>query len=164
MCSVLLVVLTKCLLKCPSSTKPPLPWKVLVARLHSGTVLLVKRSILNVWQCSKYASVSITAQWFVCTVTLCYELHQTHLEFCHIQNSIFSGILRVILVYSTPFKKLAYSKLRHITSLSIFKIGGIFKTLWNFEQAYSKPCQSQNGQKNLFRHYSAIFKDMKSLV
>ena len=94
-------------------------------------------------------------------MTLCYELRQTRLEFWHIQDSIYSGTFRLIQVYLTPFKTLAYSKPCHITSPSIFKIRDIFKTLWSFEQAYSEPCQSQNGQNNLFRHYSATFKHMQ---
>ena len=46
LCSFLLVFLTKCLLKYPSSTKSSLPHKLLVARLHSGTILLAKRDFM----------------------------------------------------------------------------------------------------------------------
>ena len=43
-----LVFLTKCLSKCPSSTKLQCPEKFLVAHLHSFIILFAKRSILNV--------------------------------------------------------------------------------------------------------------------
>ena len=42
-----------------------------------------------------------------------------------------------------------------------FRTGSIFKTLRNFDQAYSEPCHSQN---SLFRHYSAIFWPTHNLV
>ena len=53
----LLVLLAKC-----SSKSPPLPWKLLVASLHSGTILFAKRFIVNVWQCYAFVSFSIADQ------------------------------------------------------------------------------------------------------
>ena len=60
--SFLLVFLTKWLSKCPSSTKPPLPWKLHVVRLYSDTIVFAECSILNNWHCSECAFVLITAQ------------------------------------------------------------------------------------------------------
>ena len=37
----------------------------------------------------------------------------------------------------------------------------MFKTLGNFDQAYSEPCHSQS---SLFRQYSTIFRDIQNLV
>ena len=53
-----LVFLAKCLLKCPSSMKPPLPWKCLVSQLHSAIILFAECSILKFWQCSKYTYIT----------------------------------------------------------------------------------------------------------
>ena len=114
----------------------------------------------------------------ICTVTLCYLLHQRHSGFSHIQNSIYSGICRhiqaysallshihaywgIIKAYSAPCKTLTYSQPCHITNPDIFRTAGIFKTLWNFDQAYSEICLSQNG---LLRHYSAIFRYIQNFV
>ena len=51
-------------LKYPSSTTPLPPCldKFMAANVHPKIILFAKRSILNVWQCSEYVSVSITAQ------------------------------------------------------------------------------------------------------
>ena len=62
-----LVFLMKCLSKYWSTPvpQPPLPPcldKFMAANLHQGIILFAKRSILNVWQCSEYVSVSLTAQ------------------------------------------------------------------------------------------------------
>ena len=83
-----LVFLTKCLSNCSSSTKPPLPWKFLFVCLHSGIIRFAKRSILNVWQCSEYVPVSITA---------CYIVQWSYAMYCirHIQNS---GIFRILFI------------------------------------------------------------------
>ena len=77
---------------------------------HSGITIFAKRWILNVWQCSEYASVSITAPF-------CYVLHQAHSEFCHIQNSIYSSTFSHIQAYSVL--------LRHI------------QAYWGIAKAYS---------------------------
>ena len=89
--------LTRSLSKRPSSTNlPPLcPEKFLVAQLHSGIFIFSKCSTLNVWQCSEYVSVSITAQLF---------LQWPYVMYCirHIQNSgIFSTLF--FLVYAGVF-------------------------------------------------------------
>ena len=52
------------------------------------------------------------------------------------------------------FSTLVYSHF-HIPSPGIFRTRGIFNTMWNFDQANSELCHSQN---SLFRHYSAIFR------
>ena len=114
------------------------------------------RSIINVWQCSKYVSLLMTDQQFVNWPYVMYCIR-------HIQNSgIFSNlffqvharifkhdqsylgifthiktVLRQIQSYSAPFVTLAYSQL--CVSPSIYKTKGLFKTLWNNDQAYSVP-------------------------
>ena len=65
-----------------------------------------------------------------------------------------SALLKRIRAYSTPFLTLAYSQPYHIPSLGIFRTGTIFKSLWDFDQAYSEPCHCQNDHNSLFRHYS----------
>ena len=153
------------------------PEKCLVAHLHLGFLLFAKRSILNVWQYSKFA-LSLNNFSVICEVTLCYLLHLRYSGFSHIQNSIYSGICRhiqtylallshihaywgIIKAYSAPCKTPAYSKPCHITSSGIFRTAAIFKTLWNFDQAYSEICLSQNG---LLRHYSLIFRYSQNFV
>ena len=86
-----LVFLTKCLSKCLSSMKPPMPWKI------SGCVPALRhcsfcqtfhfKSMTVFWICLCFDNYSV-----ICTVTLCYVLHQTHSEFWHIQHCSFSGI------------------------------------------------------------------------
>ena len=65
----------------------PCPEKFLVAYLHSDIVLFAKCSILNVWQCSAYISLNNCS--VICTVTLCFVLHQIHSKFSHIKNCLF---------------------------------------------------------------------------
>ena len=48
----------------------------------------------------------------------------------------------------------------HIQSPGIFRAGGIFETLWNFDQAYSEYCHSQN---SLFIYW-AIFRHIQNVV
>ena len=113
----------------------------------------------------------------ICTVTLCYVLHQTHLQVWHIQNSVYSGIF---MVYPSIFSIIkAYSHiLRHFHSifstlcnpciyshLAIFRpltlrTGGIFKCRWNFDQAYWERCHNQI---SLSKNYSAIFNHIQNL-
>ena len=63
----------------------------------------------------------------------------------------------IVKAYLTPCVTLTYWKLCDIPCPSRSRAGGIFKTLWNFDQAYSEPCHSQN---SLFRHYSGIFRTL----
>ena len=110
LCIFLHIFFTKSLSKCLRSMKSPPPWKLMAARLHSDTILLAKRSILNVWQCCEYTSVSITAQEFV-QYPYCYRLHQKHSEFLtyselylfrYIQT--YPRIFSIIQVYSRLLK------------------------------------------------------------
>ena len=96
-----------------------------------------------------------------CSVN-CYVLHQIHSEFWHIQHCFFSymliysnilsvsegywhicghyqGILRLTQAYSGSFVTLAYLQPCRILSPVIFRMGGLFKTLWNVDQVYSEP-------------------------
>ena len=106
-------VLTKLLSKCPSSHKPPIhvPWKVsccIPALRHCsfcGTLSLKCLTVFWIRPCLDSCS-------SVCTVTLCYELHQAHSEFWHIQHSVFSGICRHIQSYSAFLRHISRS-LRH---------------------------------------------------
>ena len=94
----------------------------------------------------------------ICIVTLWCVLHQTHSEFWHIQNSAYSDICsHLIQAYTAPCITLAYSKTYHIPNPGIFRTGGIFKTLRNFDQVYSERYCSHN---SLFRYYSAIFRTL----
>ena len=52
---------------------------------------------------------------------------------------------------------LTYTKPCYIPGPGIFRTGGIFKTMWKYDQKYSELCNSPN---SLFRHYSAIFKTL----
>ena len=101
------------------------------------------------------------------------EIPWTHTEFWHIWNSVYSsifrhfqacsallrhieiywGIIKVYSgfteVYSEPLVSLAYWQTCLIPSSVMFRTGGIFKALWNFDEAYSERCHSQN---KLFKH------------
>ena len=147
-----LVFLTNCLSKCSRyTTFPQCPKKFLVVHFNSGIVLFAKHSIVNVWQCSEYVSVSITAQWTVQWLHALYCIWHGQnsgifstlffSDICrHIQS--YSGLLRhvhtywyIIKAYSAPCITLAYSKPCHILSPDIFRTEGLFKTLWNDDQA-----------------------------
>ena len=54
-----LCVFDKCLLKCPNYAEPPLSWRISGCIACTQAILFAKHSILNVWQCSEYASASI---------------------------------------------------------------------------------------------------------
>ena len=69
----------------------------------------------------------------------------------------FLGIFRLIQAYSAPLVTFVYSQSCHTPSPGMFRTGGIFKTLWNFDQTYSELYHSQNGLGSLFKHYSAAF-------
>ena len=64
--------------------------------------LALKYSVLNVWQCSE--SVCFDNCLVICTVTLCYVLHQTYSELWHIQHWYFLGICWHIQSYLAVLK------------------------------------------------------------
>ena len=75
-------------------------------QVHSA---ILRTSIQALSFCRTPNLKSLTVSWIrlcldncsvICAVTLCYVLHQTHSEFWHIQNSIYSYILRQIQGYS----------------------------------------------------------------
>ena len=131
----------------------PCPKKFLLVHLYAGNILFAKRWIhLGLNNCS-----------VISTVTLCYVLHQKCL-FRYMDIQAYSASSRyihtywgIVKAYSAPCVTLTYSQPCHILSTDIFRTGGIFKTLWNFHQAYSEPC---HGQNSLFRHFSVIFRTL----
>ena len=94
-----LVFLTNCLSVYCSSTKPPQPWKFSSCVPALRQCFFCKRLHLKyltvVWICLCLDNCSV-----ICTVTLHYVLHQTHLKFRHIHNSVYSDICRHIQAYS----------------------------------------------------------------
>ena len=137
--------------------------ELLVGSLHSSNILFAKGSILNVWQCYDYASVLITTQRFVqWPYAMYYSRHNQDSTFTIIFSIIkaYSRIFSLIQGYLASFVTLAYSQTCHIPSPGILRTGGILKTLWNFEQAYSEPCHNQYSQNSLCRHYSVIFRTL----
>ena len=160
------MLLTKYLLKCSSSTLRTLSltWKL------SGCSPVLR----HYYFCKTFHLKCLTVFWIRlcpgnysvnCTTTFCYVLHQTHSKLsCHIQHSVFSGICPhnqsysalvshiyaywdFIKAYSALCLILAYPQPYHILSPGIFRTGGLFKTLWNVNQAYSEPCH-----RALFSH------------
>ena len=167
--------MTKYLSKCPSTTRPPLLWRIsgcapaLKRYSVCKTLHLICLTVFSIRLCLDNCSV-------IWLVTLCYTASDTfrtlgYWELCLFRymqtySSIFSiiktyscilkrywGIFRLIQAYSAPCVSLTYSQACHILSPGIFRTGGIFKNLWNFDQACSELCHSQN---TLFMHYSAI--------
>ena len=86
--------------------KPPLSWNFLFGCMHSAIILFVKNSVLNFWQFSEYICLDNCS--VICTLTLCYVLHQRHSEFWHIQNHLFRymqaypGMFSIIKAYVRP--------------------------------------------------------------
>ena len=62
----------------------------------------------------------------------------------------YQGIFRLIQPYSGSCVALTYSQFCIISS--IFRTGGLFKTLWNVDQPYSKPWY-----RALFSHIQALY-------
>ena len=108
----------------------------------------------------------------ICTVTLCYVLHQIHSEFWYNQRSVFSGRYRHIQSYSALLRHIhaywdiikAYSELfRHIQRPEYSHIHNlaIFWALAYLEpDAYLKLCETltRHIQNPATEHYSAIFR------
>ena len=100
----------------------PLPWKIagwaLVLRHCSFCKTTPLKCLTMFWihLCLNKCSV-------ICSVTLCFILHQTHLELWHIQHSVCSDICRHIQLYS--------ALLRHIHPyLDIIKaFSGLFRRI-----------------------------------
>ena len=99
--------------------------KFLVTHLHSFVIHFAKHTILNIWQCSEYFSVSTTAQSFVLWPYAMYCIR--HIQnpgifstlFLQLYVDIFNHIQHYILTHTETF-------LRHIQAYS-----GIFSTLCN---------------------------------
>ena len=108
-----LLFLTKWLLKCSSSTKPlpPLPWKISGCTsplMHYSFCKTLRLKCLTVF----WISLCLDNCSLICTVTICYVLHQTHWEFWHIQNCWFrGGGLQVYILVSEIFSKNNFSNL-----------------------------------------------------
>ena len=83
----------------------------------SGIILFAKDSILNVWLCFEYISVSITAQWFV---QWPYAKYYTD---CikYIQNSVYSVIYGHIQAYAALLRHI------HIYWSIIKSYSGLFR-------------------------------------
>ena len=141
--------------------------KILVAHLQSGIIVFAKRAILNVWQCSEYVSILVTAQqigqWPYAMYCSRHIQNNSTLCFFQVYATIFSvikayspilrnsyGIFRLIQSYSAPCVTLTYSQPPHILSSGRFKTVWIFQILWNIDQIYSKPCH-----KALLSHIKA---------
>ena len=124
-------------------------WSALVTRklpclekcfwLHACTqVLFLAKCYLKCltvsWTCLCLSNCSV-----ICTVTVCYVLHQTHSELWHIQNSVYSGICRLIQSYPAPSVIFAHSQPCHIPHPNMSRIKNIFKTLWNLTRHIQNP-------------------------
>ena len=128
----------------------PCPENFLVAQLHSGIILFAKWSILIVWQCSEsclswWLLSNLYKDLMLCTISDTFRIW-------NIQNCLFRYILayssmfmhndaflRLIQVYSAPCLTLTYLQPCDFPSPGVFRTGGIFKTLWSFDQLYSEP-------------------------
>ena len=69
------------------------------------------------------------------------------------------SIFRLLQTYSASFQTLTYSQTGQISSPSIFRTGGIFKNLWNFDQAYSEGSE-RTVYSGIIQPYSGIFRTL----
>ena len=116
-----------------------------------------KKTLLNLYDWRKTNTTNVllaksawTTLWYP-LFTQCILMHMEAL-LRHIQA--YSGIF-CILCNPFIFTTWPNSKPRHIYNQSIFK------TLWNFDWAYSEPCHKRN---SLFRHHSVIFRHTQNFV
>ena len=142
--------LTKCLSKCSSSTKPTLPRKI-----SDGATALMHYSF-----CKTLRLKCLTVFWMRLCLNSCYIQNSAYSDICRYIQTYSASLRHIhaywdIKVYSAPSVTLAYLQPCGIPSPSIFRTGGIFKTIWNFDQVYTEPCHSHS---KLFRHYSGIFR------
>ena len=59
--------------------------------------------------------------------------------------------------FSSTLCNPTYSQAYHILNHGIFRIGGIFKTMWNFDHAYSELCIVRAVYSGIIQPYSDIF-------
>ena len=154
-------VLMKCLSKCPSSSKPSMLWDIsgcvhVLRHCSFCKTLHLKCLTVFFWILCCLDNCSV-----ICTVTL--KLWKpsdsfrilAYSEFCVLMyTQVHSSILRIIKAYSRmlrhfqriyrfiqaylePWVTHAYLQTCHNLSPGIFRSGGKFKTLWNFDQAHS---------------------------
>ena len=76
----------------------PLSLKHFWLRTSLRHILFAKSSILNVWHCPEYFCLDNCS--LICTVALCYVLHQKYSEFLYMQRSVFLGKSGHIQLYS----------------------------------------------------------------
>ena len=156
----------------------PCPEKFLVVDLYSGIILFEKHSILNDFQCPEYVCLDNCSG--ICTVTLCYVLHQTHWEFWHIRLSVsfsylpaYSVIFSVIEVYSCILRH--YSGIHSfIQAYSVPCVTPCIFTNFPYSvliaysepEPYLKPCErlAKHIQNPAIGHYSAIFSHIQNLI
>ena len=120
---------------------------------YSFCKLLYFKCLIMFW----IVSVPISGQWFVQwpSAMYCIRHIQNYIIFSTRFFQVYAGILNQIQHYwgtSTHIEILlrniqacvtiAYSQPCHILSPSIFKIRGLFKTLWNVDQATLEPCHN----------------------
>ena len=94
-----LVFLTKCQSKCPSSTNPTLLWNIscCASALRHYSFCKALQFTCSTMVCIRICLNNCSV---ICTVILCYMLHQIHSEFWYIQNSVNSSICRYFETYS----------------------------------------------------------------
>ena len=107
-------------------TALPCPEKYLAAHLNSFIVLFARHFLLNVWQCSEYIPVSVTAQWFVQWnyAMYCPRRFQKSSIFINLFFSAISAAFSIIFTISKTYSSI----LRH------------YEGILRFIQAYSVPC------------------------
>ena len=120
-----------------------------------STIYFVRKKFLNI--CVLFHCIECWIH-FQNIHTFTYQKSLLHTIFCLFLKSSKAFSLKS---YSPLYVTLAYSQPFHILSPGIFRTGGIFKTLWNFDEAYSELCHSQN---SLFKRYSAILILIQNLV
>ena len=114
--------------------------------------MLHLKCLTVLWICLCLSNCSL-----ICTVTLCYALHQTHSEFWQISNlffQVYAGILNYIQAYSGIFSTLSKSCISqrcHIVRSGIFRTGELFKILLNVDQHI---------QNSAIGQYSGIFRTL----
>ena len=92
----------------------------------------------------------------ICIISNYIQRHKR--IFTHIET-LLRLIFRLIQAHSAPWVTIAYSQPGHILSPGIFRVGRLFKSLWNVDQAYSEPCYGA-----LFSHIQAYSEHYANLT
>ena len=127
-------------------------------------IVLSRWLLINLYSDLMLCIASEIFRILVYTELCLFKYMQGYSSIFSIVKAYIEASLRHIQVYSAAWATLPYSQASHILSSSMFRNGGMFKTLWNFEHIYSEPCHSQNSFHRYYSQPYAIFRQIQCVT